>query len=187
MTLNQVISEYQSDFCVISSFTRNCGKTSSKVANGTSTAFNHRKLTEPQRPHSLQNFICRKCVCAARAVHALAALTCSSIVYPITVLQFPCSFCLSNILFNSLSCQNIAFLWLLNSLKLNVIILLSSEVRTWLQTDLCPSPNARGKAMYEKSLKVYLHIRRGCVIEIFQISCSKKKLLNLFSCDFLIN
>jgi hypothetical protein len=164
-------NKWRTDFCVISSFTRNWGKTSNEFLNGTSTAFNYRKVTEPQ---SLQNFICRKCVCVARAVHALAALTCSSTVCPITALQFPCCFSVANILCNSLSCQNISFLWLLLSLKWNVIILLSSEIRTWLQTDLCPSPNARGKTMYEKSLEVYLQIRRGYVIEVFGISYSEK-------------
>jgi len=171
MTLNQVISEKLFDLCVISAFTRNWGKTQNEVPNGTSTAFSHRKVTQPQ---SLLNFICRKCVCAARAVHALAALTCRSIVHPITALQFPWCFSLTNILYNSLSCQNITFLWLLHSMKWNVIILLSSEIRTWLQTDLCPSPNPRGNAMYEKSLEVYLHIRKGYVIEVLRISCSEK-------------
>ena len=116
-------------FFVISSFTRNWGKSSNEVLNRTSAAFNDRKVTEPQ---SLQNFICRKCVCAARVVQTLAALTCSSAVHPITALQFPCCFSLANILYNSLSCQNIAFLCLLHSMKWNVIILLSSEIRTWL-------------------------------------------------------
>jgi len=171
MTLNQVISEELFDFCIISSFTRNWGKTSNEVPNCASTAFSHRKVTQPQ---SLLNFICRKCVCAARAVHALTVLTCSSTVHPITALQFPCCFSLNNILYNSLSCQNITFLWLLHSLKWNVIILLGSEIRTWLQTDLCPSPNPRGTAMYEKSLEVYFHIHRGYVIEVFRISCSEK-------------